>query len=1296
MKRLFGFVICALVAIVSVISCEKAPMLEFTGSTSVTIGKDGGSQTITFTANRDWSVSSSESWCKVSPASGTASDAPVSVTVTCDPNTTYDARTCTVTVRADELSQTITVTQDTGIGLIVSQTEYNLSNAAQTIEVEVKANVKYNVSIDAEGAKWITNTGTKGLSSEKIVFNIAANDTYDSRVGKITISQADGSLSGIITVTQGQTDGLFITEPNYELSNASHTLSVEVQSNIDFEVTPSVSWIKYVETKALKNSTIILSVEANADYDAREGTVTVKQKNGSLSGVITIKQGQNDGLQVTNTSYNLTNQSQSLNVEVKANVAFTVSPSVDWIQYVETKALSTSTVVLSIKANETYGPREGSVTIKQADGALAETVTIKQGQTDGIFITTPEYDLSNSSHDLSIEVQANVEYTVTPKVDWIQFVQTKALESSVITLSVSANETYDAREGTVEVKQVNGDLSGTIIIRQAENYGLFVSNESATISNAEQDVEVTVQYNVDFDLVIPDEGKEMLKLVRYEGDGTDTKALSSRKYIFTIHENTTYDERSASITFKQRDGSLSGTFKITQAQMDGLLVDKTEYDFDWEDHDLDIPVMANVDVEVSFPEEYYWIEKRQEPETKGLTENVIKLHVSFNPSYDPREGEVIIKQVGGDLKQTVKVNQSARKWLDMDSVYADPEGGEYKMGVRYNLPYTINTDALPDWIHFVSKTNINKNSDEWTWTVDANNTTAKREYELTAKSEDETTSHTTTFIQDYNANRIIEFADIAAKNACVEMFDTNNDGEISIKEAQAATSLSGLFTNWAGVQTFDELKYFTNVHDLAGVFKDCKNFQSIVIPEFITSIGYEAFCECTHLESVTLPSKIVLIDNKAFWDCYALESISIPEGVTRIGSYAFTGSGLKNVELPSTLKQIDGSAFSNSKLESLKLNNGLEVIDKEAFNGTLLKEVVVPDSVTELGDGVFSLCYYLQKATLPKNLEKISKNLFYQCFELEDITIPSGVTSIGDYAFGICSKLMSLTIPESVTLIGEKAFAADSWGSRSQQNLAFVKLESTSAPQIYDNTFGPGTRIYVPDGAESIYKARTNWADIADRIFPISAYNSPTIESDSDGNLLITANGATYKLIKVTSGTITEGVSSPLTVGSDFWLGETEIPEAFWQYFMGGYASTTDIYPKTYIDQYSAEIFLDRINSLTGKSFRLPSEIEWEYAARGGTKTHGYKFSGSDNVDDVAWYQGNAEGSLHPVKQKAPNELGFYDMSGNAAEGCSDDKAHGGSYRYSSGASLVWVTAVKTWSVSYSGGESAITIRLAL
>ena len=127
---------------------------------------------------------------------------------------------------------------------------------------------------------------------------------------------------------------------------------------------------------------------------------------------------------------------------------------------------------------------------------------------------------------------------------------------------------------------------------------------------------------------------------------------------------------------------------------------------------------------------------------------------------------------------------------------------------------------------------------------------------------------------------------------------------------------------------------------------------------------------------------------------------------------------------------------------------------------------------------------------------------------------------------------------------------------------------------------------------------------------------------------------------------------------SDYYIGQTEVTQHLWQAVMGSgnnpSATKGNNLPVTNITWNEAQTFVERLCELTGMRFRLPTEAEWEYAARGGQKSKGYTYAGSDDIDEVGWYNGNSSNKTHAVGQKQPNELGIYDMTGNVWEYCSD------------------------------------------
>lgn len=168
-------------------------------------------------------------------------------------------------------------------------------------------------------------------------------------------------------------------------------------------------------------------------------------------------------------------------------------------------------------------------------------------------------------------------------------------------------------------------------------------------------------------------------------------------------------------------------------------------------------------------------------------------------------------------------------------------------------------------------------------------------------------------------------------------------------------------------------------------------------------------------------------------------------------------------------------------------------------------------------------------------------------------------------------------------------------------------------------------------------------------------------------DLVVTVNGVSFVMKPVEGGTFQMGSTDsrahmderPLhnVTVSSFYMGETEVTQALWKAVMGNNPShhTGMNFPVEQVSWHDCQDFIRNLNDLTGGCFRLPTEAEWEYAARGGLKSNGYIYSGSDNVDTVAWYVGTTNGeSTRRVQTKLSNELGLYDMSGNVWEWCSD------------------------------------------
>ena len=190
---------------------------------------------------------------------------------------------------------------------------------------------------------------------------------------------------------------------------------------------------------------------------------------------------------------------------------------------------------------------------------------------------------------------------------------------------------------------------------------------------------------------------------------------------------------------------------------------------------------------------------------------------------------------------------------------------------------------------------------------------------------------------------------------------------------------------------------------------------------------------------------------------------------------------------------------------------------------------------------------------------------------------------------------------------------------------------------------------------------------------------TPAVGQDvtRESPLTFTVNGVSFNMVRVRAGTFTMGAADDdpeayddekpahqVTISYDYFIAETLLTQALWTAVMGtttqeeemgtggvtglGYGDNYPMYPLSY---YDCQEFVDSLNKITGLNFRMPTEAEWEYAARGGHLSKGYKYPGSNNPDEVAWSYANVpDQTVRPVKQLMPNELGLYDMAGNVWE----------------------------------------------
>ena len=262
-------------------------------SNGLSFGVSGSEQSISFSVNADWtlsvaSTSSGATWCKASATSGSKGTANVKFTV--DENTGYDDRSVSVTIKAGSVSKTFTITQKGADALLVTTNRYEVAQEGGQIEIEVKANIDYQMEISETAESWITEASSRALTTYKHTFDIALNEDAEKREGEITFKSGDK----VETVKVYQAGGalILLSQNEYTVNDTGETISVDIKSNVEYGVQmPDVDWITdEASSRGMSSHTLKYVIAPNEGYDSRSAEIIFYDKNSDLKDSIIINQ----------------------------------------------------------------------------------------------------------------------------------------------------------------------------------------------------------------------------------------------------------------------------------------------------------------------------------------------------------------------------------------------------------------------------------------------------------------------------------------------------------------------------------------------------------------------------------------------------------------------------------------------------------------------------------------------------------------------------------------------------------------------------------------------------------------------------------------------------------------------------------------------------------------------------------------------------------------------------------------------------------------------------------------------
>ena len=351
----------------------------------LSFGVAQGEQSVSFTTNTNWTLSiaattSGSTWCKASATSGSKGTANVKFTVT--ENTDYDDRSVSVTIKAGTASKTFTITQKGADALLVTTKKYEVAQAGGKIEVEVKANIEYQLAVSETAKDWIKETQSKSraLTTKKHTFEIAENEEVEKREGEITIKSGDK----VETVKVYQAGGavLLLSKNEFTVSDAGETISVDIKNNVEYGVQmPDVDWIKdEASNRGMSSHTLKYVIAPNEGYDSRSAEIIFYDQNSDLKDTLKVVQAQKDAIVISQKNISVDKEGGTIEVKVNTNVDFEVQIPTEatWITQTESRALTEKSIYLKVEENIGDESRSVNITITNKKSQLSETIVVTQ------------------------------------------------------------------------------------------------------------------------------------------------------------------------------------------------------------------------------------------------------------------------------------------------------------------------------------------------------------------------------------------------------------------------------------------------------------------------------------------------------------------------------------------------------------------------------------------------------------------------------------------------------------------------------------------------------------------------------------------------------------------------------------------------------------------------------------------------------------------------------------------------------------------------------------------------------
>lgn len=766
-----------------------------------------------------------------------------------------------------------------------------------------------------------------------------------------------------------------------------------------------------------------------------------------------------------------------------------------------------SSIKIAVAANNTPDERSASVQIKS--GSATVTIVVTQKQQDALTVTQSRFDIGAAGGDITVVVAANVnvQYSIDSAASsWIHPAQgSRAMTTSQFAFTIDPNTTSDKREGAITI--YGNGLSETVMVYQAKGEGsgggntdpddpnnpgggdepeqpespmIIVSTDNVRLTSAAQSFSVEVSYNIDVDYEISNSWLSH----------ADTRAMSTNTYIFNATENDEVTERTATITFTNKESGLSLTVQVTQqGSSPTLVVSDAKVELSAAAQSFEVKVSHNTGFSCKLPSEY-WIEFIG---TRAMQTDTFMFAVAENDDAQPRSTTIVFHDDMSGLSETVEVTQAGAapsvvvSWKEINITHYEQW---LTVEVKHNVDveWSISDDApwlthpetrgsRTSWLSFFATENYDTEPRTGTITfTDVNSGISDKvtvtqsggepvmvvsPTEVTMTAEGGTCEVRVQTNVDYLVNILGEGESWISVVGTRAMRDDTITFQISPNEGMERSAVVELYAeNGTCAQSIVFIQQEnTDEHCIELVY----NIDTLADPVYL----YGSKNNRVMFEGSNFRITRVVYDGQEYAEDYLRNTywfdrrgdVVVQVYYTGIMTYIneFSNSRLKSIDIPKTVETFANYIFGNCKeLKSIELPESFTNIPRSAFAGCGLEHIKLPQVINSWGDYSFSRCESLQEIEIPEGVTVIPGDTFSGCISLSEVKLPQTLTLIGSSAFSGCTSLKTIEIPNNVTEIG--------WA-------AFSKCTSLKTIEIPDNVTTIGG-LFAGSGLESIRLGR--------------------------------------------------------------------------------------------------------------------------------------------------------------------------------------------------------------------------------